>query len=48
MHYFGTLVPKGDYMDWQTSQENIYVNYKNEIDTVNYKIHFDLTVKFRK
>ena len=39
MHYFGTLVPKGDYMDWQTSQENIYVNYKND---------FDLTVKFRK
>ena len=35
-------------MDWQTSQENIYVNYKNEIDTVNYKNDFDLTVKFRK
>ena len=39
MHYFGTLVPKGDYMDWQTSQENINVTYKN---------NFDLTVKFRK
>ena len=39
MHYFGTLVPKGDYMDWQTSQENINVTYKNDLG---------LTVKFRK
>jgi dUTP pyrophosphatase len=39
MHYFGTLVPKGDYMAWQTTQENINVTYKND---------FDLTVKFRK
>lgn len=39
MHYFGTLVPKGDYMAWQTTQENINVTYKND---------FDLRVKFRK